>query len=110
MKHLIAPQIVRLRRWAACVAAALCATSGMAQDTTLQTRAWAASCAACHGTGGSAQTGIPSIAGQDKAVLTQKLLAYKAGTLPATVMHQHAKGYTDEQLARLAEHFSRQPK
>jgi len=97
-------------RWAACLATALWSGSGMAQDAALQTRAWAAACAACHGTGGAAHTGIPAIAGQDQAVLQQKLLAYKAGTLPATVMHQHAKGYTDEQLARLAEHFSRQPK
>lgn len=103
------PNIARLRG-AACVAAILWSTSALAQDTTLQTRAWAASCAACHGTGGAAHTGIPAIAGQDKAVLQQKLLAFKAGTLPATVMRQHAKGYTDEQLTRLAEHFSRQPK
>ena len=97
-------------RWGIVSAAALSLSSVMAQDATLQTRVWAASCAACHGTGGSAQTGIPSIAGQDKAVLEQKLLAYKAGSLPATVMHQHAKGYTDEQLSRLAEHFSRLPR
>lgn len=103
------PHIARLR-WAAYVATALWSTSGMAQDAALQTRAWAAACAACHGTGGAAHTGIPTIAGQDKAVLQHKLLAFKAGTLPATVMHQHAKGYTDEQLARLAEHFARQPK
>lgn len=81
-----------------------------AQPVDTQARAWAASCAACHGTAGRAQTGIPSIAGQDQAVLLQKLLAYKAGSLPATVMHQHAKGYSDGELARLAEFFSRQPR
>ena len=102
------PPIAHLR-WAACVATALWSSGGMAQDAAWQTRAWAASCAACHGTGGAARTGIPAIAGQDQAVLQHKLLAFKAGTLPATVMHQHAKGYTDEQLARLAEHFSKQP-
>jgi cytochrome subunit of sulfide dehydrogenase len=81
-----------------------------AQTTDLQARAWAASCAACHGTDGKSNSAIPAIAGQDKAVLLQKLLAYKQGTLPATVMHQHAKGYTDAELERLAAHFSRQPK
>lgn len=96
-------------RWVVLVLTALCATPALAQDAAWQTRAWAASCAACHGTGGAARTGIPAIAGQDQAVLQHKLLAFKAGTLPATVMHQHAKGYTDEQLARLAEHFSKQP-
>ncbi len=75
-----------------------------------QTRTWAASCAACHGTDGKSNSAIPSINGQDKAVLLTKLLAYKRDQLPATVMHQHAKGYSDAELERLADHFSRLPK
>lgn len=81
-----------------------------AQTIDYQSRAWAASCAACHGTQGASTSAIPAIAGADKAVLLQKLLAYKQGSLPATVMHQHAKGYTDAELERLAAYFSRQPK
>lgn len=73
-----------------------------------QTRAWAASCAACHGTQGVSQGGIPSIAGVDKARLLEQLLAFKKGEKPATVMHQHARGYTDAELERLADFFSRQ--
>jgi len=79
-----------------------------APDT--QVRTWAASCAACHGTDGKSNSAIPSINGQDKAVLLTKLLAYKRDQLPATVMHQHAKGYSDAELERLADHFSRLPK
>lgn len=80
-----------------------------AQTVDLQARAWAASCAACHGTGGQGPSdGIPAIAGQSKQVLLQKLLAFKQGSLPATVMHQHAKGYTDAELERIAAHFARQ--
>lgn len=86
------------------------AVQAQTNTTDFQARAWAASCAACHGTDGKSNSAIPAIAGQDKAVLLQKLLAYKQGTLPATVMHQHAKGYTDAELERLAAHFSRQPK
>ena len=81
-----------------------------AQTNDLQARAWAASCAACHGTGGKSNSTIPSINGQDKQVLLTKLLAYKRDQLQATVMHQHAKGYSDAELERLADHFSRQPK
>lgn len=88
---------------------ALAATKG-AQGADVQARAWAASCAACHGTNGKSLGGIPSIAGVDKQQLLDKLLAYKNGTQPATVMHQHAKGYTDAELARLADHFSRLPR
>lgn len=79
-----------------------------AQASETQTRTWAASCATCHGTQGHSLGGIPSLAGVDKAFLLQKLLAYQQGTLPASVMHQHTKGYTAAELERLADFFSRQ--
>ncbi len=88
----------------------LLCSAAQAQTPDIQARVWAASCASCHGTDGKSNSVIPSIAGQDKAVLLQKLLAYKRDELPATVMHQHAKGYTDAELDRLATHFSRLPK
>ncbi|EXI71532.1 MAG: Flavocytochrome c cytochrome subunit [Candidatus Accumulibacter sp. SK-11] len=34
--------------------------------------------------------------------------AFKNGTRPATIMHQLAKGYTDEEIAILAEYFAKQ--
>ena len=88
----------------------MAARGAWAQPTDHQARTWAASCAACHGTNGKSLGGIVSIAGTDKALLLQKLLAYKKGELPATVMHQHAKGYSDAELERLADFFSRQPR
>ena len=96
--------------WTFVAPLALLASAVCAQEPDLQARVWAASCAACHGTNGKSLGGIASIAGADKQQLLDKLLAYKNGTLPATVMHQHAKGYTDAELARLAGHFSRQPR
>lgn len=96
--------------WVLAAPLALSAAAVSAQETDLQARAWAASCAACHGTNGKSLGGIASIAGVDKQQLLDKLLAYKNGTQPATVMHQHAKGYTDAELARLADYFSRQPR
>lgn len=65
-------------------------------------------CFNCHGTEGRANSAIPSIAGRDKAFLEETLKAYKAGTKQATIMHQLAKGYTDEEIAVLADYFSRQ--
>lgn len=99
----------------AALAAGLGATAAASAQTPpaadLQARAWAASCAACHGTGGKgAADGIPAIAGQNKEVLLQKLLAFKQGNLPATVMQQHTKGYSDAELARIAAHFAAQPR
>jgi cytochrome c553 len=33
---------------------------------------------------------------------------YKSGNLPATIMHQIAKGYTDEQIKLIAGYFAAQ--
>lgn len=74
----------------------------------VQAKSWAASCAACHGTNGNSVGGMPTLAGKRKEDLLASMKAFKAGTKPATVMHQHAAGYTDDQLARIAEFFSKQ--
>ncbi len=74
-------------------------------------RSWAASCAACHGTNGRSGTEVPSIAGRSKVELLDILMQFKEGKrTTATIMHQHAKGYTDAQLERIAEYFSQQPR
>ena len=93
-------------------AAALVALSGLAQAQVdpLHVRSWAASCAACHGTDGRAQPGMISLAGVPKEVTIQKMLDFKAGRKPATIMHQLAKGYSDEQIAAIAGYFAAQKK
>ena len=75
-----------------------------------QVKVWAAACANCHGTDGRAEPGAISLAGQNKDDMTQKLLDFKAGKRPATIMHQLAKGYTDEQLTQIAGYFAAQKK
>ena len=67
-----------------------------------QARSWAAGCANCHGTNGQAQPGLASLAGASKDETVQKMKEFKSGTRPATLMHQLAKGYTDEQLEIIA--------
>jgi len=68
----------------------------------------AAACASCHGTHGVSLQGMPSLAGQQRAYLVQQMQDFKTGKRPATVMHQLAKGYTDEQIDALAAYFSAQ--
>ena len=94
---------------AAAALAALASPWALAQDANLA-RNLAATCANCHGTNGQAQPGMVSIAGADKAQLAKKLLDYKYGRAPATLMHQLSKGYSDEQLDQLAAHFAALPK
>ena len=70
-------------------------------------RALAATCFTCHGTEGRSVGGVPpSLAGQGKASLYQQLKDYKDGKRPGTIMHQHAKGYTDAQLEQIAGYFA----
>jgi cytochrome subunit of sulfide dehydrogenase len=71
-----------------------------------EVRLWASSCAACHGTDGKAEGAGFSLAGHSAEDLYKHLIGYKNGTIPATVMHQHAKGYSDHELRLLAEHFA----
>jgi len=94
--------------------AALAALAGWSVDGAAQdykARAWAAGCAACHGTDGRSEADeFPALAGKPKADLLKSLKEFKTGTgnKTPTVMHQHAKGYSDEQLERIADYFSRQ--
>ena len=87
----------------------LFAQHALAQD--YKARSWAASCAACHGTNGRSEGEVPPLAGKSKADLLALLKEFKEGKRKtATIMHQHAKGYTDSQLERVAEYFSQQPR
>lgn len=95
---------MKLKQWL--VVSTLCLTTWGAQAEVNQIRVWAAACANCHGTMGKAETGNESLAGKDKDELLQKLMDFKTGRKPATIMHQLSKGYTDEQLAQLASYFA----
>ncbi|MFM8589595.1 MAG: c-type cytochrome [Limnohabitans sp.] len=90
---------------------ALMASTGLAQaQDAAQVRSWAASCASCHGTDGRAQPGMESLAGANKDDMVKKMLDFKAGRRPATIMHQLAKGYSDEQIVAIAGYFAAQKK
>jgi cytochrome c553 len=51
---------------------------------------------------------MPAIAGYNAPDLHRMLVEFKEGKRQATVMHQLAKGYSSEELRRIAEYFSRQ--
>jgi sulfide dehydrogenase cytochrome subunit len=70
-------------------------------------RSLAATCFTCHGTDGRSVNGVPpSLAGLNKDLLLKQLQDFRDGKRPATIMHQHAKGYTDEQLNLIAGYFA----
>ncbi|PWT75974.1 MAG: hypothetical protein C5B46_01950 [Proteobacteria bacterium] len=97
------------RRFAAgTLMSALVAVAGIARGDGTEARVLAANCTSCHGPLGVSAGAIPSIAGLEKSYIAAALQEFKAGTRQATVMHQHAKGYTDSEIAALAGYFSQQ--
>jgi len=81
-----------------------------AQDANLG-RNLAATCANCHGTNGQARGDtVKPLAGMAADRIVTTFNAYKTGALPATIMHQIAKGYTDEQVQAIAAYFAAQGK
>ena len=89
--------------WLAAGAAAYGQSSAM-----LHTRALAATCASCHGTDGKAVQGeaMVQLAGLPRETIVAQMQAFRDGKRPATVMHQIAKGYSNEQIESIAAYFA----
>jgi cytochrome subunit of sulfide dehydrogenase len=67
----------------------------------------AATCANCHGTDGrSVSTEVALLAGLPKEFIVSQMKAFREGSRPATIMHQLAKGYTDQQIDLIATFFA----
>ena len=96
-------------RIVAVFAAALAAApfSAAAQETA--GRNLAAGCAICHGTEGRPVTkDVIPLAGLPRDHIVTQMKAFRDGKRTATVMHQIAKGYSDEQIDQLASWFASQ--
>jgi cytochrome c553 len=86
----------------------LIAPNALAKD--LSARNLAATCSNCHGTDGRAiGDTLKPLAGVPAERIVAAMTAFKSGAQPATVMHQIAKGFSDEQIAALAAYFAAQP-
>lgn len=72
-----------------------------------QATLWASSCMACHGTDGLAEATGLTIGNRPADKLFEMLRAFKSGQRQSTVMQQHVLGYSDEELQRIAQYFSR---
>ena len=68
----------------------------------------AATCATCHGTNGQARGSMRQLAGMPAPALIALFEGFRNGSREATVMHQIARGYTDDQLRLIASHFAGQ--
>ncbi len=79
-----------------------------AQDANLG-RNLAATCANCHGPNGYARGDSKPLAGVSAEKIVAAFADFKSGAMPATIMHQISKGYTDDQVKAIAAFFAAQP-
>ncbi len=66
------------------------------------------SCSGCHGAAGEGSGGVPAIAGtksRDEFVATMKAFRDNEGN--PTIMNRIARGYTDAEIALMAQRFAR---
>ena len=68
----------------------------------------AATCASCHNTSGRAIGDSVPLAGVPAENIVNAMRAFREGRRAATIMHQLAKGYTDEQIRLMADYFAAQ--
>jgi len=97
-------------RWFVPMLLGACAAAAQAQDTNLP-RNLAAACFSCHGTNGNALPGMAPLAGRSKADIVRIMAEFRSGARggeQGTLMPQLVKGYSDEQIALIADYFSRQ--
>jgi len=95
----------------AAVLALLCLTgiaSAHAEEIQQAGRGLAATCTGCHGPAGASSGPIPPINGMEVQRMMTLLHEFRDGTREATIMHQLAKGYSDDQMRMLAHWFAAQ--
>lgn len=63
-------------------------------------------CFTCHGPEGKSPGAIPSLHGKSAEAIVKTMNDFKSGARPSTVMARHAKGYTDAEIAAIANYIA----
>lgn len=67
----------------------------------------AANCAVCHGPGGAGAGEIVKINDKTPSQIVEAMGAFRDGKKPSTIMGRIVKGYTDAQIAAVANHLGK---
>ncbi|EIC22128.1 c-type cytochrome [Thiorhodovibrio frisius] len=83
--------------------------SGMAAAETATGTMLANTCAGCHGTYGNSQgPATPTISAMDPVVFVETMQYFRDDETYSTIMGRIARGYSDEELEKMAEYFHQQ--
>jgi len=63
-------------------------------------------CYVCHGPDGRSAEAVPPLLRGQKEFVVRQMQDFKAGRRPATIMTRIAKGYSDEQIAAIADYLA----
>lgn len=66
----------------------------------------AQACAGCHGQAGEGESPVPKIAGKDRGLFVRAMTEFQADGREATIMNRIARGYTEAEIAALADYFA----
>ncbi len=88
------------------LASVVTTTPALAQQQQPSVPLIAQGCAGCHGQNGAGQGATPPIAGTSRDEFIKIWAAFRANERPATIMNRIARGYTDAEVAALADHFA----
>lgn len=95
-----------LRGGALALALGTLAPVSAAHAEELRTPMIAQGCAGCHGQTGAGMGSVPRIAGYGREAFITTWESFRNDERPATIMNRIAPGYTDEEVAALADYFS----
>jgi len=97
--------MITAKCYAIALVVVLCGAANAAYAVDLRAAILANPCAGCHGMDGVSAGTIPSINQLSADAIVAALKAFKSGERPGTVMDRIAKGYTDEEIQRIADYF-----
>jgi sulfide dehydrogenase cytochrome subunit len=103
-RHILASAV------AACLLSVGAVRTAAAADDPLVNQLLASQCAQCHGTYGNAVREMEDIAGESASELSGELLEMLADSTPEDIMDHQGKGYTRDQIRRIAAYYSALPK
>ena len=72
------------------------------------TPAGAAACSGCHPSALDVATPVPRLIGLAKGEMVKAMQEFRAGRRPATVMDRIARGFSDEEIAAIADWYASQ--
>jgi cytochrome subunit of sulfide dehydrogenase len=108
--HLAIPQVTIMRilviRAAGCLFLTAITGKSMADEPPIRsTENLVFNCFTCHGTEGKSVGTMPSLNGKTATYLFQKLTAYQHDEASPTIMNRIAKGYSQEEIQRIAHYL-----